>query len=471
MKPISLFRFGTLAALMTTATILAQEAASGGGFGWFGGFGGFGGEQNLPPAVDMTTLPERTDDSGFAMVKDLKPLDGIPEAMKFADGKDVTPETWPKRAEEISRMYEYYMYGAWPDRKGEKVTFEYDAEKGKSMTIRIKRESTGKEGVMHASVLLPDASKSKMPEQGWPYIVAMHGGIQEQYAANHGFVVFTINTGEIASDDNRHRGMFYDLYPYGEDWKEQTGVLMAWAWGASKVIDALEAGADKALKVDVKNGMVTGVSRYGKSTMVCGAFEKRFKMVVPSCSGTGGVAMFRYLSKGKTYDFSLLGGQKTYTYGDNEQLHNLQTTGGQGWFNNKWCQFKDPKTLPFDQHMLCSLAADKNRYLFIIASCTGEDWVNAPSMWMTYRATRAVYEKLGIGDNLACNVHLTGHAVTAEDMKYMVDFFQSHVYGKQPELDLSKLTTSVFELPVNKDPAFDQFGGSIPKAPEKPATK
>jgi hypothetical protein len=263
--------------------------------------------------------------------------------------------------------------------------------------------------------------------------------------------------------------MFYDLYPYGEDWKEQTGVLMAWAWGASKVIDALEAGADKVMKVNAANSIVTGVSRWGKSTMVCGAFERRFKMVVPSCSGTGGVAMFRYLSKGKTYDFSMLDGPASYTYGDNEQLHNLQTTGGQGWFNNKWCQFKDPKTLPFDQHMLCSLVADKDRYLFIIASCTGEDWVNAPSMWMTYRADRAVFEKLGLGEHLACNVHLTGHAVTAEDMKYIVDYFRFHVYGEKPSLDLGKLTTSVFELPVNKDPLFDQFGGTVPKAPEKNA--
>ena len=86
-------------------------------------------------------------------------------------------------------------------------------------------------------------------------------------------------------------------------------------------------------------------------------------------------------------------------------------------------------------------------------------------MWMTYRATRAVYKKLGIGDNLACNVHLTGHAVTAEDMRYIVDYFRSHVYGEKLGLDLSKLTTSVFELPVNKDPAFDQFGGTVPKTP------
>ena len=52
-------------------------------------------------------------------------------------------------------------------------------------------------------------------------------------------------------------------------------------------------------------------------------------------------------------------------------------------------------------------------------------------------------------------------------MRYIVDYFRSHVYGEKPELDLSKLTTSVFELPKNKDPLFDQYGGTVPKAPEK----
>ena len=46
----------------------------------------------------------------------------------------------------------------------------------------------------------------------------------------------------IAADNNRHTGLFYDLYPYGEDWKEQTGELLAWSWGISRIIDALEKG-------------------------------------------------------------------------------------------------------------------------------------------------------------------------------------------------------------------------------------
>ena len=92
--------------------------------------------------------------------------------------------------------------------------------------------------------------------------------------------------------------------------------------------------------------------------------------------------MYRYVSEGKTYDFSSKNDSKEYKYGRNEPIDSLQATGEQGWFNNKFMCFKDPKTLPVDQHMLCMLCADPNRYLFIIGSCTGEDWVNAPAMWL-----------------------------------------------------------------------------------------
>jgi hypothetical protein len=455
----------------------------GGGMGGFGGMGGAGGG-NQAPAVDMATLPggvrseeaEKADDSGFPMVKDLKASDSYPEIMKFRDGTAVTKDNWAKRAEEIKKLYEYYMYGVWHD--GSEVDVSYkmnDGENGrKSMTVTVTRKSTGKSGTFDVNITLPTASDTlKMPEGGWPVVLGMHGA-QEAVAASRGYASMTFGGGggfmggvtNIAADNNRHTGLFYTLYPYGDDWKEQTGELLAWSWGISRIIDALEKGAAKELNINPKNTIVTGVSRYGKAAMVCGAFEPRIKMCAPSCSGAGGVAMYRYVSEGKTYDFSSKNDSKEYTYGRNEPLDSLQATGEQGWFNNKFMCFKDPKTLPVDQHMLAMLCADPERYLFIIGSCTGEDWVNAPAMWLTFRAAKASYEKLGLGDHIVANIHKSGHAVTAEDMNYMIDYFNEKVYGIKSETDLTCLTTSAFELPVNKDPLFDSFGGTVPPQPK-----
>ena len=119
--------------------------------------------------------------------------------------------------------------------------------------------------------------------------------------------------------------------------------------------------------------------------------------------------------------------------------------------------FSDVTYLPMDQYMLASLCADEDRYLFIIGSCISEDWVNAPSMHLCYKATQSIYEFLGIKENIAINIHKEGHAVIAEDMNYMIDYFNYHVYGKEPTLDLSDLTTSVFEEDKNYDPIYDDF--------------
>ena len=225
----------------------------------------------------------------------------------------------------------------------------------------------------------------------------------------------------------------------------------------SRIIDALEKGAGKELNINPKNTIVTGVSRYGKAAMVCGAFEPRIKMCAPSCSGAGGVAMYRYVSEGKTYDFSSKNDSKEYKYGRNEPIDSLQATGEQGWFNGRFMEFRAENQIPVDQHMLASLVVNPNRYLFIICSCQNENWVNAPAQWMTYLGAKRVFDYVGLGDHIAINVHLSGHAVIEEDMKYMMDYFDHHVYGAEPKTDLSQLTHSPFELDKNKDSFADTF--------------
>ena len=137
---------------------------------------------------------------------------------------------------------------------------------------------------------------------------------------------------------------------------------MAWAWGASKVLDAVYAGLDKAYKLDPQASMVTGVSRWGKATAVCAAFDHRFRMSIPTCSGAGGLALYSVISEGKTYDLSKVGGPSEYTYGQNEPLSCLQSDAERGWFNDSFRQYKTPAEIPIDQENLVKLAMDKERY-------------------------------------------------------------------------------------------------------------
>ena len=391
------------------------------------------------------------DASSFPAVKDIEYQEGYPDPFIFLDGSEMkSADDWDARRKEIRDMYQYYMYGVWRDGSDEEVTYDYA---NGTLTVKIKRLSTGKETRFTATVMLPDKSVKAPSEAGYPVLVGMHAGISEETALANGFATVTVDwfSYGIASDDTKHTGAFYDLYPYGTEWQDQTGVLMAWGWGCSKILDALEAGAGEELGIDPTKSIVTGVSRWGKAASVAGAFEPRFTMAAPSCSGAGGLALYRYVSKGKIYDFSSKGDSSAYAYGDNEPLGSLQSSGEVGWFCNNFKQFKAAAHIPMEQYELASLVADPDRYLFIIGSCVWEDWVNAPAMWYTYLGAKEIYNTLGVGDNIKINIHHSGHAVIEEDVKYMAQYFKQKVYGIEPEDDLSCLDTSVFALEVNED--------------------
>ena len=420
-------------------------------------------------------------------------FDNWPKPFVFKDGRSVaTKEQWTERRKEILQDYQTEMYGRI--RNGEKVSFEIadegamlvsffgaqPAPEAKKLTVLVQRGDCRGVVSFNTAVFLPtDGGKYNFPG-GSPVVICMHPIGPIKYANEHGYAVIVMNPAEIASDDYKHKGCFYELYPYGEKSEEQTGVLAAWGWGASKVLDALFAGAGEKLGINPKAAIVTGVSRWGKATAVCGAFDERFRMVAPSCSGAGGLALYRYKSEGKTFDFSTKENEEKpfgdidknmpkmpgtpdkidmahYTYGQNEPLSCLQSDGERGWFNDRFVGYRSEADLPLEQYMLPALCADKNRLYFVIASCINEDWVNAPSMWACCRVDEKIFDFLGVRENLAVNIHKEGHAVIGEDMGYMIEFFNEKVYGIKSDKDLSALTTSVFEESANKDFLIDEM--------------
>ena len=385
-----------------------------------------------------------------------------PDIFTFEDGRPVASAAdWNARAAELRGLYERAMYGYW--RTGEDVSWTVSdegavmisffgtipAEGAKNLTLTV--SANGRTASWSLPVFLPDPAKAPMPEGGYPFVISMHGLPSMKEALDRGYAVFANNSSLVASDDTKHLGAFYDLYPYAKDPASQTGVLMAWAWGLSKILDAVTGGLGKELGLNPDLSIVTGVSRYGKATAVAGAFDPRFRMVVPSCSGAGGLALYRYQSEGKTYDFSAVGASDAYTYGKNEPLDCLQSDSERGWFNDAFLAYKTPEELPLEQYELAALSAAPDRCLFVIGSCTGEDWVNAPSMWKCYEETRRLFDFLGLSDRIACNFHREGHAVLEEDFVKMLPYFERMICGRDVPVSLSDLQTSVFALPVNNN--------------------
>ena len=399
------------------------------------------------------SLVHLDDGSGFISVSHLEQKETWPDAFTFFDGTKVeTSEDWEKRKQEISNLYQYYMYGMARDSSLETIHYEGSESQ---MKIAVTVGEVTKDFTV--SVAVPDSDKVSMPEGGWPVILAFGRFAQTEYANNRGYAVITLDTSQIATDDMSRNGIFYQLYPYGKKWNEQTGALMAWGWGFSKIIDALEQGAGEEYQINPANTIVTGVSRWGKAAYVAGAFDSRIRITAPSCSGAGGVAAFRYLSQGKTYDLSGVGASNQYTMTANEQLDNLQSSAERHWFNDNFTHIANNNALPFEQYQLAALCTDENRYLFIIGSYIYEDWVNAPAMWASFLAAKQMLHQVGIEDHIAMNMHKEGHAVIDEDVVYLLDYSDYHLYGKEVKSNLDDLNHSLYELDVNYDPFFDQF--------------
>ena len=119
---------------------------------------------------------------------------------------------------------------------------------------------------------------------------------------------------------------------------------MAWAWGASRLIDALEK--TPAANIDPARLGVTGCSRNGKGALAVGAFDERIKLTIPQESGSGGSGTWR------VSQWMLSQGQSTQTLS--------QIVGENVWFRSNFSQFGSTvNKLPFDHHAIEGLVAPR----------------------------------------------------------------------------------------------------------------
>jgi hypothetical protein len=162
-----------------------------------------------------------------------------------------------------------------------------------------------------------------------------------------------------------------------DDW----GVLRAWAWGASRAVDALRTDFD----VDAKRIGIFGHSRNGKAALVAMAYDPRIAIGYISSSGAGGAALLRR------------------HYG--EQIGNL--AGDEFyWFAGNFLKYAavghTPNELPVDAHELIAMVAP--RPLFISAgilmtsppdAVPGDAWVDPQGMFKAAVAATPVWTLLG----------------------------------------------------------------------------
>ena len=311
-------------------------------------------------------------------VASLPSIAALPNPFQTLAGTAVTTKAqWACRREELGALLEHFELGEKP-RKPERVS---GAISGSTLTVTV--EDGGKRVQFTVAI--------NKPAGGGPFPAVIGYGHVNLGSALSGLAVATIDytaadifnasaPNQIAKDGSAYRGqgIFYELY--GSD--HSAGALMAWAWGVSRILDALIATPQAG--IDPERIAVTGCSRFGKGALVAGAFDQRIALTIAQEGGSGGCSSWRGIEAMKA------AGQ------DIERLSNV--AGGTNWFRASFSRsFNDASVgkIPFDHHELAGMIAP--RALLDIEQA-GIAWLGPGATHINNVATRELFSALGASE-------------------------------------------------------------------------
>lgn len=326
---------------------------------------GGGGTCSTPPTPTFASLPT----NAF-----------LPDPFAFFNGPRVnTQADWTCRRAEIAALAQQFEYGDKPNTPSSAVTSSVSGN-----TLAVTVNDNGKTLSFNASITYPSTGTAPFPA-----MIAIGGSsLNNSALSTQGVAVINFPNDQIAQQANqssRGVGSFYNMFGSGHS----AGAMMAWAWGVSRLIDALEK--TPGARIDTSRLGVTGCSRNGKGALVAGAFDERIKLTIPQESGSGGSGNWR------VSDFMLSQGQQTQTLSE--------IVGENVWFRANFNQFSSAATkLPFDHHSLIGLVAP--RAIFLIDNDIL--WLGPQSSWTDANAAHMIWQSLGVPDRMGYSL-TNGH--------------------------------------------------------------
>jgi len=367
----------------------------------------------------------------------VKPVAELPEIARlvdpltFSDGTKVrNRQDWERRRAELKKLFEDYEYGSLPPKperveilRGEVIINKQFGVSTQNFVISM-GQGYGNLDV-HFSLNIPLNAKGKVPvviQAGdgglsplppWPGFPPPPVQTGPDIFTQRGYATASFRYTQLAADnkDTARKGGIYTLFNDQID----TGALMAWAWGMHRIIDVLTTQP----RIDINKVVVTGHSRYGKASLIAGAFDERIALTVPSHSGAAGAAPYRFI------------------YGKNEQLHNIAGYAPQ-WFRPGFEQFVDHvNQLPVDQHLLKALVAPR---ALLTTEGTLDEWTNPQGSQLTYLAAKQAYEFLDAADKISIKYRPVGHIPSNEDL---LDYADHLFFGKPLSKEFGELPYEV----------------------------
>jgi hypothetical protein len=291
----------------------------------------------------------------------------LPDPFTKLDGTRITTKAdWRCRRAEIRELAERTVYGQKPA----PPTSVTGTVSNTNITVNVTDQ--GRSASFSAGVQLPSGTGP------FPAVVVFGGfgadtaTIRAAGAAVINFDPFSV--GREGTPRNNKQGAFYSIYGASSS----TGLLLAWAWGVSRIIDVIERSGGNILRA---NGVgVTGCSRFGKGAFVTGVFDQRIALTMPIESGSAGAPIFRGIP------------------GESGSQPLSSAYGEQPWLGDAFGSFTgNPNALPVDTHQMVAMVAPRG--LFIMEN-PHIDWLAARSGSVAALGGAEVYKALGAGSNI-----------------------------------------------------------------------
>ena len=210
--------------------------------------------------------------------------------------------------------------------------------------------------------------------------------------ADAGFDVLMIKYTDIASDNGDFsNGLPKIFMPEGQQKDTDCGKIMFWAWAAMRVLDY----AATLPMLDMSQAAVAGHSRLGKTALLTGALDERFRYAFSNCSGCSGASLargntgldyFKNWDIQNPFDFT-----EDFTTGETirDILKNFPFWFCKNYQNYLMNNYPDD----FDQHYLVASVAPRFAY---IASASRDRWADPVSEFLSGVAASEAYEKMGL---------------------------------------------------------------------------
>ncbi|MEO8179180.1 MAG: dockerin-like protein [Deltaproteobacteria bacterium] len=349
----------------------------------------------MPPAPQpdpVTGLPGvgSVEDSGTACPRpalppanQLTPFATHADPFLMADGTRITTKAqWTCRRAEIKAQVEEYESGPKPAVDKANVSGQLN---GNQLTVGV--SEAGRSVSFSITINRP----TDAPAGPIPLLIGVGGSsLDNSVFSQNGVATANLDNngmGAQAGGGSRGTGTFFDLYGN----THTASSMVAWAWGVSRVIDALEN--TPAANIDPQRVAVTGCSRNGKGALTAGAFDERIVLTIPQESGAGGSASWRVA-------------QLQSSQGENVQTLS-SAAGEQPWFRANFGQNfggNNVTRLPFDHHTVMGMVAP--RALLVIDNEI--DWLGIDSTFTGGSIANQIWQAFGLADHMGY-WQTTGH--------------------------------------------------------------